>query len=146
MKGCDITDAHVGFYTRFARLGIVLANLNNEPRSYDYELNRIHLDILKSETDADGNKINVFTLSPPFELRDNEFTRSDTKIAAGYINYTLINGVGLLPEFCDDISDSSACEIFGFIYPRHDIIKINIDAIASGGGGIHRVIAHYPSA
>lgn len=57
IKGRDITDAHVDFYARFARPGVVVANLDMDPDSYDYELTRKHLDILMRSTDADGKPL-----------------------------------------------------------------------------------------
>lgn len=65
IKGKDITDAHVDFYARFVRPGVVLVNLDNDPQSHDYEVTRRHLAILKQATDADGNKLELHVLPPP---------------------------------------------------------------------------------
>ncbi len=48
IKGKDITDAHVDFYARFVKPGVVIANLDNDPESYDHKVTLAHLDILKS--------------------------------------------------------------------------------------------------
>ncbi|MDH0432008.1 agmatine deiminase family protein [Aeromonas caviae] len=37
IKGRDITDAHVDFYARFVRPGVVVINMDNDPDSYDYK-------------------------------------------------------------------------------------------------------------
>ncbi|WP_268597948.1 agmatine deiminase family protein, partial [Escherichia coli] len=50
IAGKDITDAHVDFYARFVRPGVVIANLDNDPESYDYDLTREHLQILRGAT------------------------------------------------------------------------------------------------
>lgn len=65
IKGRDITDAHVDFYARFVRPGVVVANLDTDPDSYDHAVTQQHLAILKAATDADGRRLQVHTLSPP---------------------------------------------------------------------------------
>ncbi len=64
IKGKDITDAHVDFYARFVRPGVVVVNMDNDPESHDYEVTRQHLAILKQATDADGNKLELHVLPP----------------------------------------------------------------------------------
>ena len=80
-QGKDITDAHVDFYARFVKPGVVVANLDNDPQSYDYAVTRKHLEILNKATDADGRKLQVHTLPPPRTLRNNRFTRDNPDFA-----------------------------------------------------------------
>lgn len=91
IRGRDITDAHVDFYARFVRPGVVIANLDNDPDSYDYAVTREHLEILRTATDADGRALQVHTLSPPLKPR-RDYSRNNPDFAAGYINYLPING------------------------------------------------------
>ncbi|NQD95032.1 agmatine deiminase family protein, partial [Pseudomonas sp. CrR25] len=98
IDGRDITDGHVDFYARFVKPGVVIANLDNDPASYDYAVTRRHLEILHSATDAGGNELQVHTLPPPLKLRRNRFTRNNPGFAPGYINYFPINGAVLLPQ------------------------------------------------
>ncbi|MFQ2323476.1 agmatine deiminase family protein [Aeromonas dhakensis] len=144
IKGKDITDAHVDFYARFVRPGVVLVNLDNDPQSYDYEVTRQHLAILKQATDADGNKLELHMLPPPLDGRDNRFSRS-RDFAAGYINYLPINGAVIAPEFGDKAADSYCHELLARLYPGRDIVQINIDPVAAGGGGIHCITLHQPA-
>lgn len=146
IKGRDITDAHVDFYARFARPGVVVANLDMDPDSYDYELTRKHLDILKRSTDADGKPLDVHTLPPPQNPRRSRFLRDNPDFAAGYINYFVINGAVIAPEFGDAKADAHARELLERLYPGRKVVQLNIDAIASGGGGIHCVTNQMPAA
>jgi len=57
IKGKDITDAHVDFYARFVKPGVVIANLEVDNTSYDYALTRTHLSILKAAKDAKGRAL-----------------------------------------------------------------------------------------
>ncbi|MGE8069174.1 agmatine deiminase family protein [Pseudomonas sp. NPDC089569] len=144
IKGKDITDAHVDFYARFVKPGVVIANLDNDPQSYDYKVTRAHLDILKNATDADGRKLEVHTVSPPLNPRQSKFNRDNPDFAAGYINYFVINGAIIAPQFGDKASDAKAFELLSRLYPDRKVVQLNIDAISAGGGGIHCVTSHQP--
>ncbi|WP_454834850.1 MULTISPECIES: agmatine deiminase family protein [Pseudomonas] len=144
IKGKDITDAHVDFYARFVKPGVVIANLDNDPESYDRKVTLAHLDILKNATDADGRKLRVHTVSPPLNPRKSKFSRNNPDFAAGYINYFVINGAVIAPEFGDKAADARAFDLLSELYPDREVVQLNIDAIAAGGGGIHCVTSHQP--
>ncbi|MCY1390786.1 Agmatine deiminase [compost metagenome] len=146
IKGKDITDAHVDFYARFVKPGVIIANLDNDPQSYDHKVTLAHLEILKNATDADGRKLQVHTLSPPLNPRKSRFSKNNPDFAAGYINYFVINGAVVAPEFGDSAADATAFELLAELYPEREVVQLNIDAIAAGGGGIHCVTSHQPVA
>jgi agmatine deiminase len=73
----------VDFYARFAAPGVVVANLDNDPDSYDYAVTRKHLEILKNATDADGRKLQVHTMSPPLKPRSNKFSKATRTLPRG---------------------------------------------------------------
>lgn len=145
IKGKDITDAHVDFYARFARPGVVVANLEEDPDSHDYDVTRAHLEILRSATDADGNRLQLHTLSPPRRPRAGVYQEDNDDFAAGYINYFVINGAVIAPEFGDARADGKARDLLRALYPGRDVLQLDIDAIASGGGGIHCVTHQLPA-
>jgi len=145
IKGKDITDAHVDFYARFASRGVVVANLDNDPKSYDYAVTRTHLEILKNATDADGNKLVIHTLPPPLKKRSNVYTRNNPDFAAGYINYLPINGAVIVPQFGDAAADKFAKDLLVRLYPGRAVVQVNIDPLAAGGGGIHCVTKNMPA-
>lgn len=144
IKGRDITDAHVDFYARFVRPGVVVANLDTDPASYDHAVTQAHLAILKTATDADGRTLQVHTLSPPLAPRDSRFSRRNPDFAAGYINYFVINGAVIAPEFGDSQADKAAFTLLSALYPQRKVVQLEIDAIAAGGGGIHCVTSQLP--
>ena len=145
IKDKDITDAHVDFYARFASKGVVIANLDNDPNSYDYAVTRKHLEILKAATDADGNKLQVYTLPPPLKLRSNVYTQNNPDFAPGYINYLPVNGAVIVPQFGDAAADKYAKDLLAKLYPGRVVVQVNIDPIAAGGGGIHCVSKNLPA-
>lgn len=144
IKDHDITDAHVDFYARFVKPGVVIANLDNDPESYDYAVTRKHLEILKSATDADGRALQVHTMAPPRQLRRNRYTRDNPDFAPGYINYLPINGAVIAPHFGDSAADTYSKNLLTTLYPGRVIEQINIDPIAAGGGGIHCICKNVP--
>ena len=134
IRGADITDGHTDFYARFARPGVVIAGYDPDPESPDHEVTKKHLEILRSQTDAEGNKLEVFVLEGPTKIREG-YDWDD--FAAGYINFYVINGAVLAPEFGDRKADRKAKETLEQLFSDRDIIQLNIDEIAAGGGGIH---------
>jgi len=124
---------------------VVIANLDNDPESYDYKVTRAHLQLLENATDADGRKLQVHTVSPPLNPRNSQFSKDNQDFAAFYINYFVINGAVIAPEFGDKEADKKAFDLLKKLYPNRDVVQINIDAIAAGGGGIHCVTSHQPA-
>ena len=134
IRGADITDGHTDFYARFAHPGVVLAAYDPDPRSPDHEVTKKHLEILRSQTDAEGNKLEVFVLEAPTTIREGYDWDG---FAAGYVNFYVFNGAVLLPEFGDRRADRKAKETLEQLFSDRDIIQLNIDELAAGGGGIH---------
>lgn len=141
IAGMDITDGHTDFYARFAGAGVVVAGLDNDPDSFDYEVTRRHLEILRDATDARGRKLEVVTLPGPESIREDY---ADRDFAAGYINFYVCNGAVIAPEFGDRAADRHTGKVLAELFPDREIIQLNIDAIAAGGGGIHCTTQQQP--
>lgn len=134
IAGRDITDGHTDFYARFVAPGRVVAALDDDPASFDFEVTRTHLDILRSVTDADGRRLEVTTLSAPTTVRE---AYAGEDFAAGYINFYLCNGGLIAPQFGDRRADAAARDTLARLYGDRKIVQLNVDGIAAGGGGIH---------
>lgn len=143
IRGQDITDGHTDFYARFARPGTVVAGFDPDPTSFDHAVTRNHLEILRSETDADGHKLDVAVIESPTSIRP---TFQSDDFAAGYINFYVVNGAVIMPEFGDAMADDKAKSTLQDLFPDRDIVQLNIDAIAAGGGGIHCTTQQQPRA
>lgn len=133
--GKDITDGHTDFYARFASSGQVVAGYDADPESYDHNVTLAHLDILRNASDAAGRPINVTVMTGPTTVR-REY-RDDEDFAAGYINFYLCNGGVLAPQFGDSKADADAYNTLTALFPDREVVQVNIDGIAAGGGGIH---------
>ncbi|WP_040816138.1 agmatine deiminase family protein [Nocardia concava] len=134
IAGHDITDGHTDFYARFARPGVVVAALDDNEESFDYDVTRRHLELLHNAVDAQGRPLEIETLEAPSELR---YKGAGDDFAAGYINFYVCNGGVIAPEFGDAYTDAAAKNTLQRLFPERQVVQINIDAIAAGGGGIH---------
>lgn len=130
----DITDAHIDFYARFVVPGVVLVHLDPNTSSYVHAMTLRHLDILRAAKDARGAPLTVILLEAPTHTRP-EF--KNEHFAAGYLNYYLVKNALIVPEFGDEKADGNARRVLQELYPEREIVAINIDCIAAGGGGIH---------
>ena len=66
--------------------------------------------------------------------------------AAGYINFYVCNGAVIAPQFGDAEADSAAKQKLQKLFPDREIVQLNIDGIAAGGGGIHCTTQQEPNA
>lgn len=142
IKGKDITDGHTDFYARFARPGVVVAGYDPDPASFDHAVTKKHLDILKAATDAQGRSLAVTVLSAPGSVRK---AYESKEFAAGYINFYVCNGAVIAPEFGDAKADGEARDKLKTLFPGRQVIQLNIDGVAAGGGGIHCTTQQEPA-
>lgn len=143
IAGKDITDGHTDFYARFVRPGVVVAGYDPDPASFDHAVTKKHLEILKAATDAQGRMLEVVILEAPATIRP-DFESDD--FAAGYINFYVCNGGVIMPEFGDAEADDAARTALQKLFPEREIVQLNIDGIAAGGGGIHCTTQQEPAA
>lgn len=134
VKGADITDGHTDFYARFIKPGVVVAHFDPDPISPENALTLRHREILEKATDANGKRLEVVMLNAPSNVRP-KFKNND--FCAGYINFYVCNNAVLAPEFGDKRADRAAQEQLAQLFPGREIVLLNIDGIAAGGGGIH---------
>lgn len=142
IAGKDITDGHTDFYARFLKPGVVIAALERDSTSFDYAVTRRHLELLRGATDAKGRALQIVTLESPSQVRP---TYAGRDFAAGYVNFLLTDKALFLPEFGDAVSDRAARMALAAYLPKHQIVQIDIDAIAAGGGGIHCTTQQEPA-
>lgn len=143
IKGKDITDGHTDFYARFARPGIVVAGYDPDPSSYDHEVTKRHLEILRTATDASGRELEIIVLEGPTTIRE-KYASAD--FAAGYIGFYACNKAIIMQEFGDAKADSAAKQALQKAFPERVIEQIAVDGIAAGGGSIHCATQQEPKA
>jgi len=141
IAGEDITDGHTDFYARFTSPGVVVAARDDDPDSFDYDVTRAHLEILSAAADARGRSLEVHVLPAPTRLRPDYL---NDEFSAGYVNFYVCNGAVIAPEFGDPETDAHAESTLAELFPDREIVMLNIDPLAAGGGGIHCVTQQQP--
>nr|WP_230405217.1 agmatine deiminase family protein [Undibacterium rugosum] len=141
IAGRDITDGHTDFYARFTSPGVVVAGYEADTTSVEHVVTKRHLDILRKARDAKGRLLKVVVLTSPSSVR-SKFESKD--FAAGYINFYVCNHAVIAAEFGDSKTDRNTKAILRELFPKRDIIQLNVDAIAAGGGGIHCTTQQQP--
>ncbi|GMK57592.1 hypothetical protein CspeluHIS016_0404260 [Cutaneotrichosporon spelunceum] len=135
IAGKDITDGHTDLYARFVGEGQVVAGYEPDTTSYDHDVTTMHLAILRSATDAKGNLLNVTVLNAPTTLRKGYCKEQD--FAAGYVNFYIGNSCVIAPQFGDRKADTAALQALRAAFPNREVVQLNVDGLAAGGGGIH---------
>ncbi|MCX4984725.1 agmatine/peptidylarginine deiminase [Streptomyces sp. NBC_00572] len=135
LAGQDITDCHIDCLARFTAPGEVI--LDKPGPGTDSKWVAVYNETkqaLQSATDAQGRRLDITELPGP----DRRYIRGrGTAFLSSYSNYYTANGAVLVPQFGDSHADGVAYAILQAKYPGRNIVQLNIDNVASGGGGIH---------
>ncbi|MGW7084706.1 agmatine deiminase family protein [Streptomyces sp. NPDC054871] len=136
VRGEDITDAHVDSLVRFTAPGVVLLDRafpGTPADSWSRAADQAKA-VLSKATDARGRSFEVIDLPQP-DL--DRITGEGDDFVSTYANFYVANDSVFMPRFGDRKADSRARSILREHFPQRDIVPVRIDAIASGGGGIH---------
>ncbi|MFJ9454106.1 agmatine/peptidylarginine deiminase [Kitasatospora sp. NPDC101447] len=136
VKGKDITDAHVDCLARFAAPGVVFLDRafpGTPPDVWSRSADQARA-VLAEATDATGRKLKVIEIGQPDPDR---ITGRGDAFVSSYMNFYIGDKGVYLPLFGDAKADGQAQAIFRDHFPDREIVPLQIDTIASGGGGIH---------
>ena len=76
------------------------------------------------------------------DLRE-EYLSDD--FAAGYIGYYVCNDAVIMQGFGDQQADDAARQAVQAAFPEREVVQLNIDGIAAGGGSIHCATQQEPA-
>nr|BEK70103.1 agmatine deiminase family protein [Kitasatospora purpeofusca] len=145
VKGKDITDAHVDCLVRFAAPGVVLLDRSfpgTPPDVWSRSADQAR-SVLDGATDATGARLKVVELQQP---DPDKITGRGDAFVSSYMNFYLGNKGVYLPLFGDPRADDHAHDVFREYFPGREIVPLQIDTIAGGGGGIHCATHDIPAA
>lgn len=136
VRGEDITDAHVDSLVRFTEPGVVLLDtaFPGYPADSWSRASDQARAVLKEAVDARGKRFEVIDLPQP---DPEEITGTGDSFVSTYANFYVANDSVFMPEFGDAKADDRARGILREHFPSREVVPVPIDAIASGGGGIH---------
>jgi len=133
------TDGHVDGTAAFVRPGVVLIEINNDVTDPHYSVCQENLAAMQNQTDARGRKIQV-ELIEEASYQPGEWNGG----CASFINAYLVNGGVVVPGY-DSPRDRAAVETWQCIYPDREVVQVQINDIAIGGGGIHCITQQQPA-
>ena len=123
-----------------------------------------HVDLIAAFTDIDRVLLQtVDEENPNFENCEENRTRLESAgidvtplpflpyttvaggpIAAGYMNFYLINGAVIVPVIGAE-TDEQALAIIADAYPGREVVPVRGDVLADGGGGPHCITQQVPT-
>ncbi|MEQ1702898.1 MAG: agmatine deiminase family protein, partial [Ilumatobacteraceae bacterium] len=134
LAGADITDGHIDTLARFANPSTIVVDAPavDDPDDPWVEVAARTLELVEAARTVDGEPYDVVEIVQPTTIRG-----SGDDFLATYMNYYVCNGAVIAPEFGDEAADAAAREVLASLFPDREIVQLDIDALAAGGGGIH---------
>lgn len=142
LKGYDITDSHIDAAARFVAPGRILLNRPSK------NANQVFIDaaeddkrVLAGETDAKGRSLEVVELE---EADPTRFDGDEYETCLSYLNYLLVNGGLIMPEFGDKAADERAYKLLQQLFPDRKVVQVRLNQLRKLGGGIHCATQQQP--
>jgi agmatine deiminase len=151
----DETNGHVDDVACFVRPGEVACIWTEDKSSPFYDICQESYTFLCKQTDAKGRKLKVHKLCMPkkqvtiegefaIDAVEGTIPREDGDLcAAAYMNYLLVNGGVLVPQFGDE-NDALALKQLAEMYPGYKVVGVQTREIVYGGGNIHCITQQQP--
>jgi agmatine deiminase len=141
LAGLDITDGHIDTLARFAGETVIVVEkpaFDDPADPWAAVATRTRQLVMQARTRG-GKPYEVVEIIQPTETRGK-----GAEFLATYMNFYLCNGAVIAPEFGDRRADSAATDVLARLFPSREIVMLNIDPIAAGGGGIHCATQQQP--
>ena len=132
------TDGHIDGMCCALGPGKVLFEVNRDPADPHARILADNLAALNAQTDARGRKFEVLTIEEAAEA-----TATSDVFCRSYINFYKANGGIVLPVYGLP-SDDRAAESLRAAFPNYPIERVDVSAIAPGGGSIHCITQEEP--
>ena len=142
LAGADITDGHIDTLARFASGSVILVDkpaFDDADDPWVAVAARTKEQVTDART-ADGSPYEVVEIVQPATPRG-----SGASFLGTYMNYYVCNGAVIAPEFGDAQADAAAKGVLAELFPDREIVQLDIDALAAGGGGIHCATQQQPA-
>jgi len=133
------TDGHVDGIACFIRPGVAMVETCLDPAVPYSEALRENRRALELATDASGRHLELIDLPEATEA-----TATSDIFCSSYINFYLANGGVVLPGY-GIAGDEVARDIVARAFPDREILQVDINGIAPGGGGIHCITQQQPA-
>ena len=132
----DDTDGHIDNLARFVNAHTVLAAVEEDRASVNYEPLQENLKRLSHSQLAE---LDIFALPMPARIK-----REDLVLPASYANFYIANTCVLVPTFLDP-NDERALEVIARFFPTRRIIPIDCRELIWGLGAFHCLTQQQPA-
>jgi agmatine deiminase len=142
LAGHDITDGHIDTLARFVDAETIIIDkpaFNDSSDPWVRVAARTAQQIGAART-AKGSKYRVVDIVQPATTR-----ASNDDFLSTYMNFYVCNGGVIAPKFGDRSADAAAKVVLQRLFPGRDVVQIDIDPLAAGGGGIHCATQQQPA-
>jgi agmatine deiminase len=152
----DETNGHVDNIIHYIAPGKVVLAWTEDKKDPQYEISQKAYEILSSETDAKGRKLEITKLLLPSNVLiskeesegvdavDGTLPRQEgDRLAASYANFYIANGGIVFPLFHDP-NDEKARDTLQHCFPGYKIVGVYAKEILLGGGNIHCITQQEP--
>ena len=141
LAGADITDGHIDTLARFVGSGTIVVDVPafddpDDPWVLVAESTR---DTVAAARTLNGERYAIVEIVQPATTRG-----SGNEFLATYMNYYVCNGAVIAPQFGDPAADAAAEAVLQDLFGDREIVMLNIDPLAAGGGGIHCATQQQP--
>ena len=136
----DMTDGHVDGVCAFARPGMLLVDATRDQQSTYADVVRENRRALELATDAQGRRFELIEL---FEASDAVDTDAQV-FCASYTNFYIANGAIIMPAYGIG-ADRVASDVLAQAFPGREIVPVQINHLAHGGGGVHCITQQQPA-
>jgi agmatine deiminase len=141
LAGYDITDGHIDTLARFIGEDAIVVDrpaVEDPDDPWSSVAMRTRAQVAAAST-PDGAPYEIIEVTQPVQTRG-----AGDEFLATYMNFYVCNGAVFAPEFGDADADRAARAVLGEAFPDREIVQLNIDALAAGGGGIHCATQQQP--
>lgn len=133
------TDGHVDGIACFVRPGLALVESHPDPGDPLAAVLAENRRALELARDAKGRTIEIMPLQTAVAAESSGEIFCDA-----YINFYLANGAVILPGY-GIASDAPARDVLAQAFPNREIVQVEVNGIAPGGGGIHCITQQQPA-
>lgn len=136
----DMTDGHVDGVCAFARPGVLLVDATHDQGSVYAEVVGENRRALELATDAKGRKFELLELYEASDAVDSEAE----VFCASYTNFYIANGAIIMPAY-GIAADQQAAAVLAQAFPGREVVPVQINHLAHGGGGVHCITQQQPA-
>lgn len=134
----DDTDGHIDNLARFVSERTVLAIVDQDPKSANYEALRENLARLR-EIRIEGCALEIVELPVPARME-----RGDLVLPASYANFYIANSRVLVPTYAD-ANDAEAIRKIQAAFPKRVVVPIDCRELIWGLGAFHCLTQQQPA-